>query len=170
MLTARHNETIGIMNRISKTPCLMISVGLGSLPHFSDEETEARDAPRPHREAVCLCPYQKSVFCSSTLLWPSSMPTALTPAPAPSAPHPGPSSKGSNSRAVSCCREQRKAKKLRAAIPTSGAGPPNFFASSPGRVPWNGVPGTNFIKFSTSSQAEPIFPHNAINGTNIYKI
>ena len=107
MLTARHNETIGIMNRISKTPCLMISVGLGSLPHFSDEETEARDAPRPHREAVCLCPYQKSVFCSSTLLWPSSMPTALTPAPAPSAPHPGPSSKGSNSRAVSCCREQR---------------------------------------------------------------
>ena len=42
MLTARHSETIGIANRISKTPCLTISVGLGSFPHFSDEETEAR--------------------------------------------------------------------------------------------------------------------------------
>lgn len=28
----------------------------------------------------------------------------------------------------------------------------------------------NFIKFSTTSRAEPIFSHNAINGTNIYKI
>jgi len=28
----------------------------------------------------------------------------------------------------------------------------------------------NFVKFSTTSQAEPIFSHNAINGTNIYKI
>ena len=37
-----HSKTIGIASRISKTPCLMLSAGLGSLPPFTDEETEAR--------------------------------------------------------------------------------------------------------------------------------
>lgn len=40
----------------------------------------------------------------------------------------------------------------------------------PSRSPQNWEQGKNFIKFSTTSGAEPIFSHNAINSTNIYKI
>lgn len=40
----------------------------------------------------------------------------------------------------------------------------------PSQSPQNREQEKNFIKFSTTSRAEPIFSHNAINGTNIYKI
>lgn len=106
MLTARHSETIGIANRISKTPCLMISVGLGSLPHFSDEETEARTL-QGLTGKVCAFAHarsQSSVPALSCGLPPC--PLLSLPLQCPLLPIQAPAAKGATAE-LSCCREQR---------------------------------------------------------------